>query len=335
MKILVDIVHMADVNFYKKALQILDNKGHEIIISVMGRGNLPEVVAKELGNAIIIGAHSKKNFLVKSMVNIKRITILRRLIKKTKPDLVTSFSYYPAAAAIGLNVKSVIFHDDAEYKKQFLLCRKFAGSLVIPDFIRENGRNIIKHHFYKEWAYLNPKYFKANEKVLKYYGLEKNKYVIIRDIAKISLNYKKSNDINYAKIIDSIKNKGLKIVVSLEDKSRKDMFKGGILLKEPVQDIYSIVYYSLALISSGDTMAREAALLGVPSFYASQRKMAVNKELISKGFISPLNDEISLGKFVRVLSRKQKNKLSRKLKNYVSSIEDTTKIIVDEIEKWK
>ena len=35
MKILIDMVHMADVNFYKNAVKILRNQGHDISISVM------------------------------------------------------------------------------------------------------------------------------------------------------------------------------------------------------------------------------------------------------------------------------------------------------------
>ena len=47
--------------------------------------------------------------------------------------------------------------------------------------------------------------------------------------------------------------------------------KDWILLEEPVEGIHSLIYYSCALISSGDSMAREAALLGVPSYYLGIR----------------------------------------------------------------
>ena len=44
-----------------------------------------------------------------------------------------------------------------------------------------------------------------------------------------------------------------------------------ILLQEPIKDIHSLIYFSKGLISSGDSMAREAALLGVPSYYLGIR----------------------------------------------------------------
>ncbi|HKL97017.1 MAG TPA: hypothetical protein VJ856_07080, partial [Paludibacteraceae bacterium] len=59
---------------------------------------------------------------------------------------------------------------------------------------------------------------------------------------------------------------------SLEKKDKfKDYPQHWILLNEPVNDIHSLIYYSFGLISSGDSMAREAALLGVPSYYLGIR----------------------------------------------------------------
>ena len=67
MKILIDIAHPADVNFYRNAILEL-RKEHEVVISVMDRGNLPAFV--------------------------KRVLELKSFIRKIKPDVVTSFSYY-------------------------------------------------------------------------------------------------------------------------------------------------------------------------------------------------------------------------------------------------
>ena len=66
----------------------------------------------------------------------------------------------------------------------------------------------------------------------------------------------------------------------MEDKSKKKLYpKEWILLEEPVEDIHSLIYYSKALISSGDSMAREASVLGIPGIYIGQRIMSVNSVL--------------------------------------------------------
>lgn len=320
---------MADVNFYKNAIQQLRKLDYDIVISVMSRGNLPEVVNKELGKAIVVGKHCKGSIAKKAYCNLRRVLALRKFINKIKPDVVTSFSYYPAAATFQKKIPSVVFHDDPEYKLQFRLCKFFADKLIIPDFISVKSKNIKKYHSYKEWAYLNPKYFKSNPLVLRKYNLIENKYVFIRDVASVSLNYQK-NSTNYSEILDILRKKGLKIVVSLEDKSPEKEFKNCIILKEPVKDFYSLVYYSLALISSGDTMAREAALLGIPAFYIGKRDMAVNREFIAEKLMIDPN-QISIKSFLRTLFRKTKQRSTNTIKSYSRNLEDTTKIIVNEL----
>ena len=64
----------------------------------------------------------------------------------------------------------------------------------------------------------------------------------------------------------------MKVLFSLEEKKRRDEYPADwILLQEPIEDIHSLIYYSAGLVSSGDSMAREAALLGVPSYYLGIR----------------------------------------------------------------
>jgi predicted glycosyltransferase len=71
------------------------------------------------------------------------------------------------------------------------------------------------------------------------------------------------------------------VVLSLEDKSIAHKFpKHWIILEEPVADIHSLIYYSKLVVSSGDSMAREGAMLGVPSIYCGIREMKANKLLM-------------------------------------------------------
>ena len=331
MKILVDIVHMADVNFFRNPVKIFRSQGHEVVISVMGRGDLPSIAKKEFGEVSVIGKHRKGSIFIKASSNLARIVKLRLFIEKIKPDVVTSFSYYPAASAFGKGIKSVVFHDDAEYKEQFALCKLFAGRLVIPDFIKYSGRNIKKYHSYKEWAYLNPNYFRPKESVLKKHGLEKNQYIFIREIEPISLNYPENKPIDWHKIFPIIRKKGLKIVVSLENKLRKNDFKNCLLLQESAQEFYSIVYYALALISSGDTMARESALIGVPSFYTGSRRMVINQELIDKKLLVQIESLAQLQNIIEGLTIKDRKEASNKAKTYSKELEDTTQVIIREL----
>jgi uncharacterized protein len=302
MKILIDIVHMADVNFYKNAYAYFKKNGHEVHITVMNRGNLAKVAKDEFGQTTVIGKHCRANFLLKAACNLQRVALLRRYIRRLKPDVVTSFSYYPAAAAKGLGIKSVIFHDDPEYRIQFALCRFFAGKLLVPDQADVSGNNIIRIRSYKEMAYLGKGVFKPDASILKKFGLQEKSYYFIRDVSPVSLNYKDVSHFNYPSVLKSILRRH-KAVVSLEDKRRKHEFPGCIMLEEPVKSFHSLVYYSSAVITSGDTMAREAAVLGVPAYYTGKRMMAVNRKLIEMGLITIIDSEENLINELKTMRR--------------------------------
>ena len=64
----------------------------------------------------------------------------------------------------------------------------------------------------------------------------------------------------------------MQVLFSLEEKHRRGEYpEDWILLQEPIEDIHSLMYYSAGLVSSGDSMAREAALLGIPAYYLGKR----------------------------------------------------------------
>ena len=123
----------------------------------------------------------------------------------------------------------------------------------------------------KEWAYLAPKYFKPNLQVLEKYGVKPKEYVFLREVSVGTVNYAGQASGAILGIQDLIP-KDKKVLFSLEEKDKRHLYpQEWILLQEPIEDIHSLIYYSAGLVSSGDSMAREAALLGVPAYYLGIR----------------------------------------------------------------
>ena len=154
----------------------------------------------------------------------------------------------------------------------------------------------------KEWSYLSPSYFKPDKTVLEKYGLKPNEYVFVREVSNKSFNYYNQEDAIICSISGQI-NKDIPVLLSLEDKSIKDKFPNNwTILEEPIADIHSLIYFSKLMVSSGDSMAREGAMLGIPSIYCGIREMKANQLLIDKGIlehcpvekaVKPFNDYIS------------------------------------------
>ena len=133
----------------------------------------------------------------------------------------------------------------------------------------------------KEWAYLSPTVFIPDEKVIEKYGVKPRDYFFLREVSVGTMNYIGQK----AQAIYAIKDlipQNKKVLFSLEEKEKRDMYpKEWQLLQEPIEDVHSLIYFSCGLISSGDSMAREASMLGVPSLYLGIRTdMPANKAAI-------------------------------------------------------
>jgi len=341
MKILVDMVHLADVNFYKNALNEL-KKHHDITITVLDRGNLLKVITREYPDFKIVplGKHYKGK-LGKIFGLLQRSFGFMSLYMKDKPDVVTSFGFYPGVVAKPLGIPAVLFHDDYEYQFIFNMCNRFATNFFIPDSIRTklpqdfqniNNSTTSKIQFYngfKETAYL--KDFKADDSCLSKYDLIGKPFVFCRDIDSISLNYDDYELIDLAPAFQKLKDQGYTILYYPEkDHDRYDHLVTKLLGGIP--EIMHLQYFASLTISSGDTIARESALVGTPVIYVGGRQMAVNLPLEEMGLIfSTENQEEVLKLLDKLLEPDFKNKMKQKISE--AGWEDITKVITNALER--
>jgi len=107
-------------------------------------------------------------------------------------------------------------------------------------------------------------------------------YVFIRDVDTNTTNYYHQADLTALDLHIT----EVPVILSLEDKSRRpNVPSHWIVLEEPLRDIHSKMFYSKAFFSTGDSMAREAAELGVPAYYLGTRDMPANQVLMDIGYL--------------------------------------------------
>ncbi len=287
MNILIDIIHPAHLNLFKHLIFDLNSKGHNVIVTCINRGKLPLIAEKELypQKVHFIGKHRGTKYSILFEANLLRFFQLFFFILKRKVDVGISFGSFLMGANLRLMRKpNIHLSDDPERKINAILELMTCTERYLPPIITPSGKTKTFNAL-KEWSYLSPTYFTPSETVLKEYGLEPNKYFFIREVSTGSLNYLDQE----AGIISSFADKlpkEYKVVFSLEDKSFKHLYpQHWILLKEPVSDIHSLIYYSKIVISSGDSMAREGAMLGNLSIYCGGRIMKANQLLIEKNIL--------------------------------------------------
>ena len=334
-KIIFGIKHMAHLNFFKNTIYTLKKEGYDIEICYLKRGKIKEVLVKEFPSFSLtqIGQHARSKIGKIRMVVEKTLLALNYL-RKQKPDFIVAVGdFLLALASKVLGIPNAIFYDDYEFKINYELSRFFGDKIIVP-FPLPQEKKVLKYHSFKELAYIHPKYYKPNLNIIKKIGLKENNYVFIREVAGISPNYSHLDENSLIILIKYLHKNGHNIILSLEDKEKKDIYNPYCkILEEPIDDIYSIMKYALFCISSGDSMARESALLGVPAIYTGGRNMKVNQPLIDWGGVykiesfNEIRDKIEL-----LLNKNYKKKwflfIDNKIRN---DLLDTTEIIIKSI----
>ncbi len=278
MKIVVDIAHPAHVNFFKHALRVLAHDGHQVMITGLRRGKLPRILEQELAEFPIhyVGKHRGTKFSIIVEANLLKFFRLFFLVLSQRPDFGLSVGSFTLGAVLKLFGKpNVQFDDDPERPVNVFLEKLTSTRLFFPPIVAPQP-NVGTMNALKEWAYLSPRYFTAKTDGLSSYNLVPKHYIFVREISTGSLNYADQEANTIASFADQLP-KQYPVLLSLEDKQMTGSYPAHwTILQEPVPDIHSLLYHSRMVISSGDSMAREGALLGVPSLYVGSRDMKAN-----------------------------------------------------------
>jgi len=279
MNVWIDILHMPQFNFYKPFITTLSKQGHQVYITALGRGKLPAIVKKELNglnnvSVSIVGKHHMTRWSAIIEANLIRIIWLFFWCIGKKIDIAYSNGSHVGMLGNFFHFPAYEFEDDPQAADYNLMCR-FATqnhSLLyeLPDGYKLNSKDKLLRCL-KEWAYLNPRTFVPKEAALEKYGVKPKEYIFLREVSVGTINYAGQESGAILGIKDLIPS-GMKVLFSLEEKKRRSEYPADwILLQEPIEDIHSLIYYSAGLVSSGDSMTREAALLGVPAYYLGIR----------------------------------------------------------------
>jgi len=286
MKLLIDIYHLAHYNFFKHALEEVSDY-YNLDLCTVRRGRLVEVI--QTGSPgfplTVLGDYrmNKGPFSFIFKVVLPRIYRLWKLIKQEKYDFVLTANYQANIAARLRGVSSAGFNDDPE-KINLNILKIFGNEVFLPVFGKPGGK-VKTFNALKEWAYLSPRYFRPDITVLDAYGLKAKDYIFAREVSCKSLNYRNQESGSILSLARDLP-EDMPVVLSLEDKDLKDDYPAHwIILEEPVNDIHSLIYYSNLLISSGDSMAREGAMLGVAGIYCGIRDMAANRVLTARNML--------------------------------------------------
>lgn len=305
-KVLIDIYHLPQYNLFRNT--ILNLNPSEVDIYCVNRGKLLPVIKYELPdyNIIPVGdyKHNRGMFSMVFKIILPRIYKLFRDMNSNKYRFVITAHYQANLVAKLKGIPNVAFIDDPR-RFVFPLLRFSADEVFLPPF-EKRFKGVKYFNALKEWSYLSPKYFTPMATSLDAYNVEPKKYIFIREVSTETSNYLSQASgliLSISKTFPTT----TKVILSLEDKNKANAYPDSWkILKEPVKDIHSLMYYSQVVISSGDSMAREGAMLGVPSIYVGIRNMPANDILIKKEMLLKLEPDALMDTTLKILNREMK-----------------------------
>ena len=205
-KFLFQLNHPAHFHLFKHTIQILEGKGHEILISIKDKDILKELV-KDYHFVQLSEGYRKKN--VFSILNslYKRDKKLFKITKAFKPDLMIGTSPEIGQIRPFVESPSLFFgEDDVNLSIPMyigaLMCYPLFSSILSPIGVNNSiwNRKTINYNGFQKLAYLHPNRFNPDRS--KVDVSEHEKYFIIR-----FANLEAYHDINAKGISNSLAKK--------------------------------------------------------------------------------------------------------------------------------
>ncbi len=339
MRVLFDLGHPGHVHLFKHVIKMLKDRGHDISIVVRERENAVKVLLERLNMSYIELYPNAKGIIPKAITMIKNDLKLLKITKKINPDILISMtSPYSAQVSKIIGKPHITFADTEDAKLIIKLTEPFTDIFITEEcFKYKFPKN--KHISLPTWrplAYLHPKYFEPDKKVLDYLNISQyDKFFIVRFSAwDASHDWRLSLDITWEereKIIKSLSRLG-EVFISSEEKIIGKIPYGKPLDIPPYM-FHDALAFSSGYIGEGHMSAREAVCLGIPSILISPRAKleSVILHLSDKGFLKIFNSykELNNENITNLLTPKKDI-----IKNEIKNLVDIPEFLVYFIENY-
>lgn len=327
---------------YNLALKF-KSRGYEVLLTARRYdyiGSLLKLLRPDF-NVKIVGGYGE-SLEDKLREDLKRSLKLLEILKCWKPDILVS---YPSPSsfrvAYGLKIPIVMLTDSPHSTIVNRLTLPLASALVISDAIRGSWVEMFGGETLKVYTYYGVdeveyvKGFKPKREVLEYLKVKPLEFFVLRP-PEVKASYYNFKPLNLELLIKELSQRG-RIVFFPRYKSQelevKEKFGEEIIIPRRAVDTLSLYYYCKAVISGGASMAREAALIGIPSVYFYPEPLEVNVWLSKIGFpiYHARSIEDILGFLDRELEKMSRSVLIARARELISKLECPSKVLEEAV----
>ena len=292
MNILVQLSHPAHFHLYKNAIYNWKKNNHNVFILIKTKDILEDLLKNaglEYYN-ILPTSHRKSKFGVLLDMLIRDWKIFCFSIKH-KIDMLTGST--PEVAHISWILRKYSVNtgeDDAAVVPAFSKVVGFTMQTLLTPITCDNGifnKKSVKYQGFQKLAYLHPNRFTPSKDVVIQYGIDPDKPYFIMRFAKLNAHH----DVGISGINTEIAQNLINIlspigrVLITSERELEPQFEKYRLQINPL-DIHHVMSFATLYVGDSQSMAVEAAMLGVPSLrfndFVGPKRIGVLVELEEK-----------------------------------------------------
>lgn len=278
MRIWVDVENAPQAWFFRPLLPALRARGAEVVVTVRDYGEAVGLLEAAGEAFTVIGAVSAGSRWERTMAVALRAAALARFAAGRRIDVAISHGVRPHLAAAALLRIPCLTGYDYEHASK-LLVHRLACEVLVPRVLLERHlrpaaadvRKVTAYEGFKEELYLTD--FQPDERIYTLLGLDAARPVVTLRPPSFHAHY--ASDEGNALFFDVLRllraDSNRQIVVTARDASQRGQIAemcradAGVVIPQRPVDGLNLIWHSDLVISGGGTMAREAALLGVPA----------------------------------------------------------------------
>lgn len=275
--------------------ELLSSRGFNTLITVRSYDYALSLAMKlQLKNMVAVGVHGGGRLSGKLIADLGRMIDILPLLEDRDVVALISYPSPPAVrVAFGLGIPYIAMGDTPHGEAMNRLCYPLARVAVLSEFIAED----LLKFFLKDFTVIET--YKGVDEILwvknfncrdysreiKEIGLEPMTYVVLRPEEFKAHYYSRRGESWVLKLAETTKRHGYTPVIlpRYEDQALEAMrLEGVIVLDKPVFGP-ALECHSAAVVTGGITMAREAALLGVPGISVFDKPIRIDLKLAELG----------------------------------------------------
>ena len=338
MRVLVDIVHPADVLFFKRPLDILRSREIEILI-LSRRKDVACALLDEFGFAHEPASTAASGVIGLAYELLRRDLATIRAARRFRPDVMVGFGGVAIShAGRLLGIPSIGFYDSENATLQTRITWPFIDHLYVPDAYRgptPAGRTT-RLPGTKELSYLHPTAFTADRAVAIRNGLDP----AVDNFFLRVVGWQANHDIGKSgwssevlrSVVAYLSRRG-RVHVSSEVPLPEDV--ASLRYGGSVAEVHHLMANCRLIVGESATMASEAAILGVPAIYCGRDFPGYIQELEAEGLVHNLPAD-RMDSILTLIERALARPLSEvraSRDRYVSARPDWAVAVVEAIDK--